>query len=173
MVEKSSNPEQQKGIPHTITICPNDDHQYQNDVLRLQCVTNDVRELLYNHLGHSYPYELHTEVSYPQQSQEGKIARIHYHGIIYLTPLLKATLFVEKLHKINKWARIEIDTIKDITKWQLYISKNKDAMEAYCEANKVPYILHHQMLPTDKVINRKKRRTKHTDGELLDKFFKP
>lgn len=132
--------------PYTFTVNPDDKHQYVRRPCRIAMVTADVRELLYTTLGSDYEYELYTEVSKPEQSQEGKITRIHYHGIIRLTPFQCAEFYVDKMPYLNMWCRIEVDTIKDINKWEEYICKDRHEMEPYCNYYKVPYMLSNKML---------------------------
>lgn len=136
-------------IPYTLTISPNDKLQHFNSINRLRKVTDDVRTLLYNTLGSTLRYELYTEVSYPTEIQNNRGGRIHYHGIIYLTPVQKAKMYVEYLPKLTNECRIELDTIQDLAIWQSYIIKDKEAMFAYCKEEHVPYKLdNHMAKPT-------------------------
>lgn len=137
------------GTAMTLTIAPDDTLQCINAPLRLRTVSDTIRQLLYNTLGHQFQYELYPEVSYPQTVQEGKGGRIHFHGIIYFKPSQKTEFYVEHLHKLSKHCRIEIDSIVDIKKWREYIEKDRHEMEAYCLREKVVYQLTEQLpLPT-------------------------
>lgn len=131
---------------YTMTIVPDDKHQYVRAVCRIQKVFRAVLDLLEHNLGSRYDYELYTEVSKPEQSQEGRPPRIHYHGIIHLTKYQEAEFWIEKLQYLNQWCRVEVDTIKDSQKWLEYCTKDKESMLIYCKKNGVPYKLTNKML---------------------------
>jgi len=131
----------------TLTLCPDDKHQFMNSPVRLRMVTDYIRTLLRDNLSDEYyNYTLYTEVSYPEKSQDGSIARIHYHGVIdFMQPSSKALFYIEHFHKLNKNCRMEVDDINDFNGWLDYCTKNWPAMQPYCELQKVPYKITHKL----------------------------
>lgn len=129
----------------TFTICPNDEQQHINSPCRIVMVHNHIRTILYDVLGDKFPYKLFTEITEPQNGQDGSIARIHFHGLIYLPPVDLITFYAEYFHRLNRYFRIEVDTIKNLEVFLNYCTKQRESMELYCKVYKVEYILHHKM----------------------------
>jgi len=130
---------------YTFTISPSDTYQHFGSPVRLRQCTDDIRILLNRTIGNKFEYILATEVSYPDVVQDHAGGRIHYHGIIYFRPGQRAEFYIEYINKLANGCRIEIDTIKDINKWLIYIYKDRDEMERFCAYSNVPYLLHHHL----------------------------
>lgn len=126
---------------YTFTIAPDDKHQYLRRPCRLRLVVDDVRDLLYTYLGSSYKYEVRPEISFPAVTQQGSGGRVHFHGIIYLSPEDKCRLYTDVLPYLSLWTRIEIDTIEDLEVWKNYIKKEEKGMRAFCKSERVMYII--------------------------------
>lgn len=130
---------------YTFSISPNDKLQNTNlGPKRIKIIGDHIRNLLHHYLN-GYIWTLHTEISYPTQTQEGRSGRIHYHGIIELDGYKKPELYAERIHHINKQCRIEIDTITDIKIWKEYCTKDETTMSLYGKAKKYPHILAHDL----------------------------
>lgn len=131
----------------TFTLCPNDKHQFITSPVRLRMVTDYIRMLLKDNLNdNEYNYCIYPEVSYPEKSQDGSMARIHFHGILeFMSDHAKPQFYIEHFHHINKNCRMEVDTIEDYEGWREYCTKNWSTMIPYCERQKVPYRITHTL----------------------------
>jgi len=126
----------------TLTICPDDKHQYVSSPTRVRQVSDYVRTLMYNSMSDKYfRYTMYTEVSYPEVSKDGIGGRIHFHGTVYFVkPYSKPLFFTEVISKLNQSCRLEHDTISDADKWRNYCTKDQSEMEPYCVLYKTPWM---------------------------------
>lgn len=134
------------GYFHTFTICPTDEQQHVNSPCRINMVSNHIRTILYDTIGDVFYYNLFTEISEPQIGQDSVMARIHFHGVISLSPEQKVLFYAEYFHKLSRYFRFEVDTIKyEVEKFLIYCTKQRDGMEKYCMSYKTEYMIHHKM----------------------------
>lgn len=78
--------------------------------------------------GNTASFLLYPDISSPEQMYEGKIPRVHYHGIVYIHhPLLFHLITAQHLnnHKTTNKFSIELDTIEDLIYWVRYCTKSK------------------------------------------------
>lgn len=104
--------------PYTFTISPDDQNQYWNSNIR------DLKQYSeYNNLIHSWNKEKYEILLHQEVSRNG---RLHFHGIIkFNTNDGIHDFYVNRLFKLQQHNQVEIDSIKDIEVWILYINKYK------------------------------------------------
>lgn len=74
-------------------------------------------------------YQLYQEVS--------RTGRLHWHGYLLFTEYEQITSFyVHDVHRLEMRSKIEVDTIKDLNKWEEYIQKQRRIMSGYLD-NKI------------------------------------
>lgn len=114
----------QVGTLYSITINPDDSHQYIDDPDRL----DKLRRYWSKHLAkYSWEYNLYAEFSTPNNSKS--FPRYHFHGIImFRTKGQLRRWYNSTYRQLSKVSYFDIDTIADIEYWQSYCQKNQSIM---------------------------------------------
>lgn len=73
---------------------------------------------------------------YPEYSRTG---RLHLHGYIQFETERSVVRFYERIPRMMKECKMEIDTIGDIQKWTAYVTKQQRFIEPYCMSEKRIY----------------------------------
>jgi hypothetical protein len=124
---------------YTFTVNPNDKNQFAyRTPLRMNRVYTETLTMLQTVLGDLFQWELYTEIKQITKSVQGQFARIHFHGIIILTPKQHVKLLCEKMHRLSQTCSIEIDSIQHPSVWHKYINKDRSGMVDYCAEEKTP-----------------------------------
>lgn len=100
---------------YTLTLNPNDRHQYFEDPKRIDKLTTFVECLILE--CPNMDINIHMEIS--------RKGRLHFHGIIKFCKIEHVLYFY--LNKINEWLsyfQIEMDTIADLDVWNKYCIKS-------------------------------------------------
>lgn len=112
------------GRLYSITIAPNDKHQFVRKPDRLKKYKNLIYEETMNYRKYGIDYALWTEISEPKNINNGIGPRVHSHGIIRFRHnngiLNWLTVLCSRLSRIGI---IDIDTIKDNKTWYNYCTK--------------------------------------------------
>lgn len=85
-------------------------------------------------------YDLFKSMKYCQVHLQMEIssgARLHYHGYIIITDIVK--FFMYEIKRLRHYGTYEIDTIKDRDKWEAYIDKQGDIMKIFCAKEEMQY----------------------------------
>lgn len=119
----------EKGL-YSVTINPDDKHQYFGNNDRLQKFRNFINEELISLPTIGIKYYFRIELSEPQDnntSQSGP--RLHLHGIIQLCSKKAVKhLMLDVLYKWTRFSKYKLDTITSPEKWILYIMKQQHIM---------------------------------------------
>lgn len=114
----------QPNVLYEITLNPNDSSQLlQSTANRYTQVTRNLDTLLTNIKG--IYYNLKTEFTMPQYGYEGKMARIHFHGLIkfYDIQALR-NFYIYHFHQITKRYSIQLNNYRPKI-WDEYINKQQ------------------------------------------------
>lgn len=109
----------QNNVWFTITISPDDDHQYRFKPDRFHCLKQRFVEQFDLWFIGVENIVLYPDLSYPEALSHTQFPRIHYHGIIKFKDVLQF-LLSSRLFNIS---RVEIDTIADMETWIKYCEK--------------------------------------------------
>ncbi len=120
-----------KGI-YSVTICPDDAHQYINKQDRLKSFTNFCFEQFISYPQFGIQYSFYTELSEVKTNKDfkSKYPRLHLHGIIKLCSKKAVKHFLLNiLYQWSRWSIYDIDTIKDIFVWYEYCIKQQHIIQ--------------------------------------------
>lgn len=105
---------------YTLTLNPNDRHQYFDATNRIDKLTSYMQAKILD--CPNMDVDVHMEIS--------RKGRLHFHGTIMFCKTEHILYFY--LHKINEWLesfQIEIDTISDRLKWDTYCTKSSNLIK--------------------------------------------
>lgn len=115
----------QKDLYYSVTINPNDSHQYFGNPNRFDKFRHDMYEMLIGASPQGINYHFVIELSEPRQLKPGTDGpRYHLHGWIQFKHNEGIFNFLD--HVMYHWSRyayVDIDTIADMKKWELYMTK--------------------------------------------------
>lgn len=122
------------------TINPHDKLQFKNSKHRFREAYSAFKILMIEALRDTnIEFLLIPEFSRPQDSQDGRPSRIHYHGTITLNVETHARFYIECFHVINKIGRMNISPIKDMDVWMKYIYKEQRFIKYYIDKYNIGY----------------------------------
>lgn len=120
-----------KGIPHAITICPDDTAQRYDEAdsyRRANEVSVWLRDKLDRYLAPYADYCLYTEISKPEKIHAQSRPRVHFHG--FVTFRAPVAFRSDAAHKLTH-AIVEIKSITDNAIWTDYCTKDAVEMREY------------------------------------------
>lgn len=122
---KNTNTVFKKGQWYSITLCPDDNHQYFGKLNRLKRFTNLINEYMVSWKQDGIDYVLWTELSEPKsKSKNGP--RLHNHGIIWFnTNRSVRTFLLQNYYSLTRLGIIDIDTIDSLKVWIDYCTKQQ------------------------------------------------
>lgn len=112
--------------PYSITLNPNDSHQYAGKQDRMEKFRNNYYGITVKWAQLGINYVLYTELSEPKNSNGTIGPRLHLHGIIKFktNEAIKRFLLFE-YYELTRCGIVDIDTIDDMDYWQKYIQKQQ------------------------------------------------
>lgn len=120
-----------KGTTYSVTINPDDKHQYAGKHDRLQKFRSFIYEQLISLSEYGIRYFFVIELSEPREVKQGALGpRLHLHGLIRFASKKAVKYFL--LHVLHKWSRFgytNIDTCKNKDVWIDYIMKQQDIID--------------------------------------------
>lgn len=123
---KKNQPFYEKQKWYSITINPDDKHQFLNRPNRLELVKNKLYEEFITLRASKIHYRYSIDISEPRENiRSTNIGpRIHLHGRI-LFPCMGSILEwqLKHIYSITRWANLDIDTVKDTKEWDAYCDK--------------------------------------------------
>lgn len=141
------------GVPYSVTVQPDDHHQYYESGVRLKQFRDKMAEVM---LANTCCYNFVIELSEPHGSilRHHSGARLHMHGIILFENISELAHYL--MYDQARWCkcgRLEVDTITDMDVWIGYMKKQniikhrkvrnmsiKDIInKVKCEENSLPY----------------------------------
>lgn len=124
-----------KNTIYSITINPDDKHQYYGSLNRLEKVRGFVYEQLLCLRGYHIDYSIYMELSEPKSNAYNKVTkrqqspsgpRYHYHGIIGFRSTLSVRRFLDTvMYNLSRWCIYDIDSIGDASIWKKYCKKQQ------------------------------------------------
>lgn len=131
------------------TYCPTDKYQFVSNPNRMKTAVKHFHRIISRNLPCDTSYEMYVELSKPEQAQDGKMSRIHWHGLLSFKDWSAIQQFYcENFHNLTKYARIEIKEIEDednMIKWMDYATKDAYKMEKYCDKCQCYSVLTHEL----------------------------
>lgn len=110
------------GTWYAITLCPSDAFQYFGKANRFKSFYSKIYEAL---LPMHFKYKMYIELSEPRGTIRGDGPRLHAHGIMYFPDVYSVKKFLlYDLYLLTRIGILEIDTIDDMLRWQVYCRKH-------------------------------------------------
>lgn len=116
---------------YSITICPDDKHQFVNKEDRLQHFIDFVNEQFIHFPTVGIHYKLHIELSEPRTILQGQLGpRLHLHGTLtFKSNNSVRNYLLREAYRLSRWSIIEIDTIDNPNIWLKYCTKQAHIMK--------------------------------------------
>lgn len=116
---------------YTLTINPDDKHQYYNAPDRLQSFRNFMYEQLQSLSTYGIQYTMYIELSEPQDNVKSEHGpRLHLHGIMKFCSKKAVRHFLMKeFYKMTRYAKIRIDPVDNAVEWLKYCTKQQHIMD--------------------------------------------
>lgn len=113
-----------KGIHYSVTINPDDSHQFFGKPERFRKFRNVMYELFISLSQQHIDYKFVIELSEPRNNKYGSGPRYHVHGWILFKSTHSIFQFLDIVY--YNWTRlghVDIDTVQDMTVWNNYMTK--------------------------------------------------
>lgn len=102
---------------YTITLAPNDVGQHWGTHNRIETCKIQMSSLI---------QYFHKDIDYLIYMEVSRTGRLHWHGTINFKSYESIVdFYVDRIHNLQNHMLIEIDSIKDTEKWQLYCTKSQ------------------------------------------------
>lgn len=134
----------EKGL-YSVTVNPDDKHQYFGKPNRLELFRNFINEAFLAWPEYGITYYFTIELSEPKDNTKyGEHGpRLHLHGIVKLcSKNAVKKLLMDELYKLTKFSKYQFDTITHPTVWVTYMNKQQHILQTnpitslavdYCE----------------------------------------
>lgn len=152
MTDPSFRPDMiELNVPYTITINPDNNHQYTKPQHlrpdrtylpsdRMYYTTRYIHNAHMLKLKRYATWTLYPEFSTPKPDNKKGVTRLHFHGIIQFYDYEGIKLFYcTWLNKLKDTCMVEIDTIDNIQTFKNYCTKNTTTMKALFKLDNLPY----------------------------------
>lgn len=130
---------------YELCITTTDDYQFINSKDRVKFFVTAMHWHLIKTVPEGIPYELHLEVSTPDNLELETCGRLHYHGYLTLSQEQYANYFVDWSRKLTRIGRVTMKPIKHEEEYAAYVIKQHDMILPIATHNKVPVILTDQI----------------------------
>ncbi len=111
---------------YSITINPDDAHQYFGTTSRLTRANNFMYEQIINYPIYGTQLQLYMELSEPMDNTMSKNGpRVHWHGFLYMDDEKAVRNFLSNIwYKLSRFSKFDIDTC-DVEIWKRYCEKQQ------------------------------------------------